>query len=119
MIQSTYTSEVETRGRKRKVTSDEVREADAILQDDTLGLGSKALTWDQLATEVGADVCCRTMQRIMRDALDYGKHLACMKGWLSESAKKRRVKWATFMKARYPKPEDWYRVRFSVEVHFG
>lgn len=23
------------------------------------------------------------------------------------------------MKERYPKPEDWYRVRFSDEVHFG
>lgn len=45
----TYTSpldEVETRGRKRKVTSDEVREADAILRDETLGLEGKALIWD-------------------------------------------------------------------------
>lgn len=25
----------------------------------------------------------------------------------------------TFLKARYPKPEDWYRVRFSDEIHFG
>lgn len=31
--------------------------------------------------------------------------------------KKSRV--ATFMKAQYPKPEDWYRVWFSDEVHFG
>lgn len=89
------------------------------MQDDTLGLQGKALTWDQRATEVRANVCGRIMQRIMRDALDYGKHLACMKGWLSESAKKRSVEWATFMKARYHKPEDRYRVRFSDEVHFG
>ena len=44
----------ETRGRGKKVTSEQVQEADAILQDDALGLEGKALTWDQLATEVGA-----------------------------------------------------------------
>ena len=69
---------LETRGRKGKVTSEQVREVDAILQDDVLGLEGKALTWDQLATEVGADVCGRTMHKIMSDALDYGKHLACI-----------------------------------------
>ncbi len=63
----------------------------AILQDDTLVLKGKGVTWDQLATEVGADVCGRTMQRIIRDALDYGKNLTYMKGWLLESAKKKRV----------------------------
>ena len=57
-----------------------MREVDAILQDDGLGLEGKALTWDQFATEVGAEEYGRTMHRIMNDALDYGKHLACMKG---------------------------------------
>lgn len=35
---------VETRERKGKVTSDEVREADEFLQDETLGLEGEALT---------------------------------------------------------------------------
>ncbi len=35
---------LKTRGRKKKVTSEQVRKADAILQDDALGLEGKALT---------------------------------------------------------------------------
>lgn len=27
--------------------------------------------------------------------------------------------WAEVMKERYPRPGDWYRVRFSDELHFG
>lgn len=38
-----HSVEVETRGRKRKVTSDQVREADAILQDDSFGFGSERI----------------------------------------------------------------------------
>ena len=110
---------LETRGRKRKVTSEQVQETDAILQDDALGLEEKALSWDQLALEVGAEVCGLTKHRIMSDALDYGKHLACMKGWLLDRAKAHRQEWATVMYRKYPKPEDWHRVRFSDEVHFG
>lgn len=65
-----------------------------------------ALVWDQLATEYGAEVCGRTMHRIMSDALEYGKHLACMKGWLLDRAKAHRQAWATVM---YPQeiPEAW------------
>ena len=37
------------------------------------------------------------MHRITSDALDYGKHLACMKGWLSDRAKAHRQEWATVM----------------------
>ncbi len=112
-------SALETRGRKRKVTSEQVREADAILQHDVLGLEGKALIWDQLATEVGADVCGHTMHKIMSDALDYRKHLACIKGRLSDCAKAYRQEWAKIMYRKYPKPEDWNRVRFNDEVHFG
>ena len=82
-----HSVEVETRGRKRKVTRDQVREADAILQDDSLGLEAKGLSWQQLATEVGADVQGRTMHSVMTDALDYNKYLACLKGWLPDRAK--------------------------------
>lgn len=57
--------------------------------------------------------------RPAHDALDYNKYLACVKGWLPDRTKERRVKWATVMLNRYPQPEDWYRVRFSDEVHFG
>lgn len=73
-----------------------------------MGVEGKGFTGDQLATEVGADVCGRTMQKIMREALYDGKHLACMKAD-SLRVPRRRVEWATFMEARYPKLEDWYR----------
>ena len=104
----TYANTValETCGRKIKVISEQVREADATLQDDELGLEGKALTWDQLATEVGAEVCGRTIHRIMSDALDHGMHLACMKGLLSDHAKAHIQEWATVMYKNYPKPED-------------
>ncbi len=77
------------------------------------------MSWQQLATEVGADVQGRAMHSVMRDALDYNKYLACVKGWLPDRAKDRRVEWAPVMLDRYPQPEDWYRVRFSDELHFG
>ena len=55
---STYANSgaLETRGQKRKFRSDQVREADAMLQVDSLGLEGKALTWDQLGTDVEAEV---------------------------------------------------------------
>ena len=59
------------------------------------------------------------MHRIMSDSFDYGKHLACMKKWLSDRAKADGQEWATVMYKKYPKHEDWHRVRFSDEAHFG
>ena len=51
---------VDTRGRKEKVASEQVREADAILPNDSLGLEGKAPPWYQLGTEVRADMCALT-----------------------------------------------------------
>ena len=62
---------------------------------------------------------CSHGSLVMSDALDYGNHLACMKGWLSDHAKADRQEWATVMYRKYPNPEDWHRVRFNDEVHFG
>lgn len=59
------------------------------------------------------------MYWIMSDALDYGQRLTCVKGWSSDLAKAHRQEWATVMYRKYPKPEDWYRVRFTDGVHFG
>lgn len=101
-------------GRPYKVTPKQVREADQILQDD-----GKRLTWEQLAMEVGADVIGETMKHIMQAALDYEKCLACVNGWLNQAPMDKRVEWATVMLDRYPKDEDWDRVRFSDGVHFA
>ena len=60
-------------GRPYKITSEQVREGDQILQEE--GLEVRRLTWEQLATEVGADVIDETMKNIMQAALDYEKCL--------------------------------------------
>lgn len=114
-----HTELIETRGRRSKVTGEQVREADHLLQEDELELEGKRLTWEQVAMEVGADVVGRTMHNVLRAALNYEKCLACVKGWLADPPMDRRVEWATVMLAKYPKPEDWYSVRFSDEVHFS
>ena len=71
---------IETRGRKLKVSGEQVVEADKILQEIELELDGKRLTWEQLATEVAAEVTDRTMHRIMKLAMDYEKCKACVTG---------------------------------------
>ncbi len=39
----------------------------------------------------------RTIQYMMNDTFDYGKHLACIKGWLSDCTKTYKQKWAKMM----------------------
>ena len=114
-----HTELIETRGRRSKITGEQVREADRLLQEDELQLEGKRLTWEQVAMEVGADVVGRTMHNVLRAALNYEKCLACVKGWLADPPMQKRVEYAHIMLAKYPKPEDWYRVRFSDEVHFS
>ena len=82
-------------------------------------LEGKSYTWEQLATEIGADITGRTMKNILRSALDYEKCLACVKGWLGAKPMEKRVEYAHRMLFKYPEPEQWDRVRFSDEVHFG
>jgi hypothetical protein len=75
------------------------------------------MTWETLGYEAGLDVSARTIQRAM-GTRDYHKCVACRKAWISKDLGERRKAWATTMLQRYPKPEDWKRVRFSDEVHF-
>ena len=42
-----------------------------------------------------------------------------MKGHQSEHAKAKRIAKASFMLVKYPLKEDWRRIRFSDEIHFG
>ena len=101
-----HTELIETRGRRSKITGEQVREADRLLQEDELQLEGKRLTWEQVAMEVGADVVGRTMHNVLRPALNYEKCLACVKGWLADSPMQKRVEYAHIMLAKYPKPED-------------
>jgi hypothetical protein len=47
------------------------------------------------------------------------RSIVCKKGRLSGPTAARRVRVATEMLQKYPNKEDWHRVRFSDEVHFG
>jgi hypothetical protein len=58
------------------------------------------------------------MHRIMKSIMNYEKCKACVAGWLADRPMDRRVRWAKYMLAKYPMPEDWHRARFSDEVHF-
>lgn len=114
-----HNSRFEAHERKYKMTSEQIREADHLLQDDDLGLEAKALPWETVAAEVEAEVTGQTIRKTMNVALGYGKRLACVKGHQSEHAKAKRMEWASFMLAKYPLKEDWRHIRFSDEIHFG
>lgn len=74
------TTKITTRleARKSKLSGARVREADAILEEEALGIAGKRYTWEQLATEVGADVCGRSMRSTLEAALNFHKCLACV-----------------------------------------
>ncbi len=72
-----------------------------------------------LAAELKAEVTGQTIRKKMNVALDYGKHLACIKGHQSDHAKAKRIEWASCMLVKYPLKENWRRIRFSDEIHFG
>jgi tRNA uridine 5-carbamoylmethylation protein Kti12 len=93
-------------------------ETDQILQDEDLQLKKKRYTWEQLILKVEAEIVDRTMKWVMRASLNYYKCLVSVKEWLAESSEKRRLKWITVMLSKYSKRENWFRVRFSDEVHF-
>ena len=106
----------ETRWRKTLISPQEIHEMERILENQ--GLEGRALTWKQLGFKVGLDVSEATIRRKM-GTMDYHKCLACQQGWQSPKSAANRVEYATVMLQRHSEPEDWDRVRFSNEVHFG
>ena len=106
----------ETRGRHRLISAEKLREMERILQEE--GIEARTITWEQLGYEVGLECTEQTIKNAM-GCMNYRKYIACKKGWVNEKIARDRKAWAQVMKERYPKPEDWCRVRFSDEVHFG
>ena len=106
----------ETRGRPRVISAEKLREMERILQEE--GIEARAMTWEQLGYEVGLECTGETVKNAM-GSMHYRKCIACKKGWVNERTARDRKAWAEVMKERYPRPEDWHRVRFSDEVHFG
>ncbi len=114
-----HNSGFEARGQKYKMISEQVQEADHLLEDDNLGLEARALQLETLAAEVEAEVTGQKICKTMNVALGYGKRLVCMKRHQSEYAKAKRMEWVSFMLAKYPLKKDWRHIQFSDEIHFG
>lgn len=106
----------ETRGRKAQPTTDQIEEMEKILDNE--GLEGRGLDWAQLGMEVGCEVSGRTISRLMT-ARGWKKCLACQRAWVSPRTAARRLEWCRVMLERYPRPEDWLKVRFGDEAHFG
>jgi hypothetical protein len=51
--------------------------------------------------------------------MNYHNCVSCKKGWINAKTAVKRVDWSEFMLRRYSEPEDWHRVQFSDEIHFG
>lgn len=90
-----------------------------MLQEDDLGMEAKGMSWIAVKWDLGFEVHWRTLQNIMREALGYGKHKAALEELLPPQTKEARNKWAHDMYAKYPKPWNWHRVRFTDEFHAG
>jgi hypothetical protein len=104
----------ERRGRKPKLSVEQLREADRFLQD--YGFEARVLTWQQLAFELGFDVHGDTLRSAL-GSMNYHKCIACTKGWVSKKLAKSWVHFCETCLALKPKPEDWHDVRFSDEVY--
>ena len=76
------------------------------------------MTWEQLGYTVGLECTGETVKNAI-GSIHYRKYIACKKGWVNERTARNRKVWAEVMKERYRRPENWHRVRFSDEVHFG
>jgi len=106
----------EARGRPPKLSQTDILAADRLLQD--LGWDAYILTWDQLAEELDLDVAGETLRHHL-GTMDWSKCIACTKGWVSQRHAETRKSWASVILDRYPAKENWRRVRFSDEVHWG
>lgn len=108
----------ETRGRKAKITKEQLIAMDNFLK--TNGFEGRILTWLQLGEQVGiSGVCERTIQRIMGNSMGYSKCITCQKAWVSPSNATNRLRYTREMLEKYPTTEAWRRVRFSDKIHFS
>ncbi|KAJ6445173.1 HMG box protein [Purpureocillium lavendulum] len=136
----------ETRGRPSKVSEADQRRMEALLWEDdnqqqqtqhehhneadggktesaaALADGNEAggFNWARLAKAAGLEVAVnpRTLHRAM-GTLGYRRCLSCQRSVVHRRCREKRADWARRMLETYPVTEDWRRVRFSVELHFG
>lgn len=103
------------RGRKSKITNAQIIGMHELLQSE--GFDARSWNWQQLGQAVGLEASGHTIQHAI-GSMDYHHCTSCQSMWVSEIISRDRVSFARFMLERYPEPNDWYRHRFSGEVHF-
>jgi hypothetical protein len=103
------------RGPRLKIPKVKIDQMEDIIKN--CGWEGRTLTWSQLKEQVELEDCS---DRLIRETMgDRGYHIckACKKPYICPDLADRRKKWAEDMKAKYPHPESWRRVRFSDECH--
>ncbi len=105
------------RGRKRKLTNDDVRRLENILEQRTLD--TPPYTWASLAHEAGlAESSWRTISRCLGD-LEFSRCVQCAKYWMGPHIAQKRLEFARLQALQRPNWPDWKDVRFSGELHFA
>jgi hypothetical protein len=108
----------ETRGRKKKITGEQVNQMDRFLQSEWLE--GNGISWVQLGEKVGIEgVSDKTIRVTMGKSMHYCKCIACQRSWVSPSAAQARVFYASDLLWKRPSSEHWRPVRFSTELQFG
>ncbi|UNI17054.1 hypothetical protein JDV02_003434 [Purpureocillium takamizusanense] len=84
------------------------------------GSESGGFNWTRLAKAAGVEVTVnpRTLHRAM-GTLGYRRCLSCGRSVVHRRCREKRADWARRVLEAYPTTEDWRRVRFSIELHFG
>ena len=110
------TSRPDPRSPKFALSEKDIDRMDEILQ--TGGFEARALTWTQLAAAPEApSVHWRKIQRAIVK-WGYNKCIACTKTYVPRPLMDKRKPWANQLRNSY-NIDDWKKVRFSGEVHFG
>jgi hypothetical protein len=112
------TLEPEMRGRKRKISPNDVHEVEELLKEHENW--ARDMNWDQLAAEVFTDrpVIGKTLQRHL-GVMDYFRCISCARTWCTSDLAKERLDFARAALEKRPQPSDWNVVAFTDKVHVG
>ena len=110
--------EPELRGRKRKISPDDVHEVEELLREHESW--ARDMNWDQLAQEVFTDrpVIGKTLQRHL-GVMDYHRCISCARTWCTSDLAKERLEFAKAALEKRPQPTDWDCIAFTDKVHVG
>ncbi|KAK6363297.1 hypothetical protein TWF730_011363 [Orbilia blumenaviensis] len=106
----------ETRGHEPIISDKQLEIQTQIFEEE--GFEARAITHQGITQDLGVEASRRTIVRSMA-RIQYHMCIACRVSYLTPQACRRRVEFARVMLEKYPNSEDWRRVRFSDETHFG